>query len=144
MKTRCLTYIAVGMGFLSIGILASDAARAENATPEINWILNCQGCHRADASGVPGEVPSMKGEVAKFLLVEGGRDYLIRVPGVAFAALKDDEIAALVNWMLEVYDPDHLPEDFAPYTAEEVRRLRRIPLVNDAAEMRARLMHELE
>jgi len=36
----------------------------------------------------------------------------------------------VLNWMLERFAPPAAPEGFAPYTAEEVGRLRRQPLVN--------------
>ncbi len=35
-------------------------------------MLNCQGCHLGDGSGLPGVVPSMRGIVAGFLDVPGG------------------------------------------------------------------------
>ena len=72
-----------------------SAARARQ-----NWILTCQGCHRADATGTPQTTPTMAGFVAKFLQVPGGREYLARVPGVATAALTDAELAEVLNWSL--------------------------------------------
>ncbi len=105
-------------------------ALAENAQPvrsaETMWMLNCQGCHRPDASGTGSEVPPMPGIVARFLSVPGGREYLIRVPGVATAPLSDESIAVLVNWMLEKFDPENIPDDFIPYTGEEVSSLRQL------------------
>lgn len=86
----------------------------------------------------------MSGVMAKFLAVEGGRDYLGRVPGVAFAPLPDAELADLLNWSLRTFDAAHVPRDFSPYTAEEVRRLRAIPLVSDAAARRRQLTAQFE
>ena len=91
---------------------APDAA--ESARARINWLLNCQGCHRADASGLPGGAPNMAGEVSRFLNVKGGREYLVRVPGVANAPLSDADLAALLNWMLRTFDPQHLPKTSTP------------------------------
>jgi len=68
----------------------------------------------------------MPGIVARFLSVPGGREYLIRVPGVATAPLSDESIAVLVNWMLEKFDPKNIPGDFIPYTREEVASLRQL------------------
>ncbi|MGQ0619595.1 MAG: c-type cytochrome [Panacagrimonas sp.] len=118
---------------------ADDAARAR-----FHWIMNCQGCHQADATGSAGGAPNMSGVMAKFLAVEGGRDYLGRVPGVAFAPLPDAELAELLNWSLRTFDAAHLPSDFPPYTAEEVGRLRATPLVSDAAERRRQLIAQFE
>lgn len=86
----------------------------------------------------------MAGLVARFLSVEGGRGYLVRVPGVAFSSLGDDELAELVNWMLYRFDAEHIPSDFIPYTAEEVRSLRSQPLMSDAKKMRQELMEYLD
>ena len=104
--------------------LAEDAQPARSA--ETMWMLNCQGCHRQDASGTGSEVPPMPGIVARFLSVPGGREYLIRVPGVATAPLSDESIAVLVNWMLKKFDPKNVPGDFIPYTGEEVASLRKL------------------
>jgi hypothetical protein len=104
--------------------LAADTQPARSA--EIMWMLNCQGCHRPDASGTGSEVPPMPGIVSRFLSVPGGREYLIRVPGVATAPLSDESIAVLVNWMLAKFDPKNIPGDFIPYTGEEVASLRQL------------------
>lgn len=117
-----------------------NAARARQ-----NWILQCQGCHRPDASGSAETTPPMAGFVARFLSVPGGRDYLARVPGVATAAISDRDLAELLNWTLYRYDPGNLPADFLPYSTEEVGRLRRTPLRTEALAAREQLlvaMHE--
>ena len=105
------------------------------------WMLNCQGCHRPDGSGTGSEVPAMQGIVSRFLAVPGGREYLIRVPGVATSPLQDDSLAVLVNWMLEEFDRENIPVDFTPYTAEEVTSLRKLgPYGIEAGEIRVSLM----
>ena len=109
-----------------------------------NWILKCQGCHRADATGTAATAPAMAGQISRFLSVPAGRDYLARVPGVATAALNDVELAELLNWSLLRFDPVHLPADFQPYTSAEVGKLRGSPLRTDAMEIRARIMVDLE
>jgi hypothetical protein len=98
--------------------------------PALDYTLNCQGCHRADGSGTPGSVPALAGSVGRFLGAAGGREFLVRVPGVAQAPLDDAATAGVLNWMLEHFDHDHVPVDFVPYAAEEVGRLRRSPLTN--------------
>ncbi len=107
-----------------------------------NWTLNCQGCHRPDGTGSPGTAPSLAGTVARFLAAPGGREYLGRVPGVATSGLPNAELAELMNWMLWRFDPQHLPADFRPFTAEEVGALRARPLRLEAAAMRAELLQQ--
>lgn len=110
----------------------ANAARARQ-----NWMLSCQGCHRADATGTPQTTPTMAGVVARFLQVPGGREYLVQVPGVATAALSDADLAEVVNWSLVRFDAANVPADFKPYTPAEVGRLRLKPLRAEAMTVRA-------
>jgi hypothetical protein len=107
--------------------------------PELDYALNCRGCHRTDGSGTPGAVPELRGSLARFLHVEGGREYLGRVPGVAQSTLDDASLARLLNWMLVRFDREHVPADFRPFTADELAGLRRDPLVR-ASQRRAELL----
>ena len=115
------------------------AAVAAAYTPDVDYALNCQGCHRADGAGTPGTIPALAGSVARFLGVPGGREYLGRVPGVAQAPLGDAALAAVLNWILWRFDAAHVPAGFAPYTAVEEGRLRASPLT-DVVGVRARLL----
>lgn len=115
-----------------LALLASPAA----ADPRTDYILHCQGCHLPDGGETPGAVPALRGLVATFLSIPGGREYLIRVPGTAQADLSDARIASLLDWILLELDPARVPEDFEPYTAEEVARARARPLKDALAERR--------
>lgn len=118
-------------------------AGVENPTrARANWILKCQGCHRADASGTPATTPAMAGIIGRFVEAPGGRAYLAQVPGVATAALPDAELAELLNWTLQRFDPQHMPRDFKPYTSAEIGQLRRSPLRADAPAARARIVRQ--
>ena len=77
-------------------------------------MLHCRGCHGPDGAGAPGAAPSFRGQVAKFLCVPGGREYLVRVPGTAQSELDDARTAALLNWLLREFSPDEIPADFSP------------------------------
>lgn len=115
--------------FALLPVLATAAME-----PRINYMINCQGCHLADGSGKPGSVPSMKGELHKFLAVPGGREFLVQVPGSANAPLNDAELAKLLNWMLESLSADNKKagksDSFSPYTESEVKKLRAKVLVD--------------
>ena len=109
-----------------------------------NWTLNCQGCHRSDGSGSDATAPAIAGTVAKFLHAPGGREYLIRVPGVATSPLSDANLAEVVNWMLWRFDKEHVPASFQPYTAAEVAPLRARPLRLEASQMRSALLSQAD
>ena len=106
-----------------------------------NWMLNCQGCHKPDGSGLSDQgMPDLRGNVSVFLKAEGGRDYLMRVPGVTNNSIEDAELAELLNWVLYTYDPDGLPAGFKPYTAQEVAIAREKPLGTEAHAIRQDLL----
>ncbi len=105
-----------------------------------DYMLKCQGCHRPDGSGDDRSNPPMRGMVARFLTVPGGREFLGRMPGVATTNLDDARLAQLLNWTLYRFDAGHVPRDFHPYTPAEVGSLRRNPLRLDRQAVRARLV----
>ena len=115
------------------------AAAASSGDARIDYMLQCQGCHLADGSGSPGSVPALNDQMARFLLVPGGRDYLVRVPGSAQSPLDDERLAAVLNWMVREFGPAGVAGASAPYGADEVRRLRARPLADVDAVRRALL-----
>lgn len=106
---------------------ASAPARAER--PEISYMLQCRGCHLEDGSGTPGSVPAFADHVGVFLTIPGGREYLVRVPGSSQSPLSDGDLAAVLNWIVVRFGPPEVAADFEPFTAAEVARVRRPPLV---------------
>jgi hypothetical protein len=66
------------------------------------------------------------------------------VPGVATSALPSADLAELMNWMFWRFDKEHLPADFAPFTGEEIGRLRAQPLRLEASQMRSDLLKKAD
>jgi mono/diheme cytochrome c family protein len=104
-------------------LVASTANAAVIPAPEA-YQLHCSGCHGPDGSGDDRIVPSLR-EIGPLMLVDGGREYLARVPGVAQAPLPSDELATLLNYILRQFAGVESP---VPFTAEEIARLRASPL----------------
>ncbi len=128
--------------FLTLSAYAEPGVENANRA-KINYMLNCQGCHSADGAGTAdGSVPTMKNFLGNFLTVEGGREFLVRVPGSANAALSDDALAEVLNWMLPQISRDQIPAGFQPYTADEVQKLRAQPL-QDVIGERERLIQRM-
>jgi mono/diheme cytochrome c family protein len=130
-------------GWVAAAFVLGTAAAEATSGPALDYALNCQGCHRADGSGTPGSVPALAGSVGRFLRVPGGRQYLVRVPGVAQAPLDDAALAAVLNWILARFGGDDAPRDVVPYTAAEVGPLRRSPLT-DVERVRRQLIDAIE
>lgn len=117
----------------------SDADRAK-----LNYELNCQGCHLPNGEGTIGRVPKMAGIVGQFARFSESRAYLTRVPGVTNAALDNTELAEVLNYVVQTQDPENLPEDFKPFTAEEMAAGRQEALVLTAADVRSDLIKRYE
>ena len=133
-------WAALVMLALSFGLSATDSRAA--GSPQFNYILHCQGCHLADGQETPGKIPPLVG-AGRFLAVEGGREFLVRVPGVSLSIIPDGELAELMNWMLYRFSAEDMPAEFEPYTAEEVDRYRQKPLV-EVETVRAGLLGDYE
>jgi len=116
--TRALA-IAVGL------VLGTTIASAEIPVRE-SFQLHCSGCHGPDGRGDGGFVPDLHA-LAPLLGVEGGREYLARVPGVAQAPIESDALALLLNFVLTEMSG---ARGFEPFAADEVERLRQRPLLD--------------
>jgi len=110
-------------------------------TPELDYMLECRGCHLEDGRGAPGAVPSLEG-VGRFLRTSRGREYLVRVPGSAQSRLTDVELAALLDWIVLRFDPETADAGFERFDPAQVGRWRSVPLVEVDA-LRAALLEEL-
>lgn len=125
---------------LLVGLFIASPAFA--TPPAQLYTLNCWGCHRARAEGVPGSVPRLANSMAYFLYVPRGRAYLVQVPGVSASALTDGQVAVVLNWLLHTFNGKELPKDFKPYTTSEVAKYRPHELP-DVVTVRAKLVKEL-
>ncbi len=132
---------------ISGGILASAMAvpipASSTNPPHIDYMLHCMGCHMEDGRGTGDMVPELKNFVGNFLGVDGGREFLIQVPGVAQAALDDEDLADLMNWLLREFSASQIPSGFEPYTPAEVGALRKSKLI-DVAIRRATLVEQMK
>jgi len=102
----------------------------------------CASCHGATGQGTPGVFPPLAGWAGRFLQSDEGRAYLVHVVVFGlqgqisaqgktyngymppFAQLSDDQVAAILNYLLSSWNKDLLPKNFKPLTADEVAKLR--------------------
>jgi mono/diheme cytochrome c family protein len=123
---------------LALAAVASGGALAA-ADPQANYMLHCMGCHVADGSGSPGRVPSVRESLPVLSASAAGRRFLVQVPGAAQSPLSDLELAQVLSWMIRNLSARPVPGDFREFTAEEVARYRKTPLV-DVPGTRAQLL----
>lgn len=133
---RLVLWVAVAT--LGLG----PAASARGYEPRVNFQLQCMGCHHADGAGEEERVPSLRRTLVPFSAFAEGREFVIRVPGIAQAPLTDAEIAALLNWMARNLSDVPVPAAFVDYTAEEVALVRHRPLPA-VRELRGRLLDRI-
>lgn len=103
--------------------------RVESADAAQNYLLFCGGCHGRDGAGVAHRVPPLSGGIGRFLRADGGRELLLRFPGVANSALSDAALADVMNWCIRRFAGPDRPADLLPYNAAEVRAARSTPLL---------------
>lgn len=118
---------------------ALSASAAHGETARNNYLLRCMGCHGAQGDLQQAGMPKLQGSVGHFLKVPGGRAYLVQVPGAAHSPLSDEELAAVLNYIVERYAGVSRPTEFQPYTGAEVASYRHGPPPNIAAARKALL-----
>jgi mono/diheme cytochrome c family protein len=99
---------------------------AAHAAPGLATLYtwHCSGCHGADGRGVPAAgIPDLH-DAGAYVVLPEGRAYLAQVPGISQSHLDDATAARILNYVLARFSAASLPADFAPYTAEEIGRLR--------------------
>ena len=134
MATRLAACCACLVLLTAIGPSAVAADKAE-----INYLLYCGGCHLHDGSGAPPEVPTLHDVPGRIESMNGGRDYLGRVPGAAQAPMTGADLAIVLNYLLETFSSATLADDFKPYTATEVASYRR-NILQDPLKRRAEII----
>jgi hypothetical protein len=116
------TLLSAGM------VLAAAAIAAGHADPRASYVLGCGGCHGVDGVSNPKLVPELRGQVGYFLATQKGREYLVRLPNVAFYAVSNRELADILNYTVFTIGRGGAPVGAKPYTAAEVATLRKSPL----------------
>jgi hypothetical protein len=111
--------LASAVGFVS----AADKPYSNQA--RIDFLLHCSGCHAQDGRGLEHKgIPALKDQVGYFLRTEGGRAYLMQIPGLLSAGMPDARAADVTNYILARFAGTSLPEIFVPYSADEAKRYR--------------------
>ena len=76
-------------------------------------------------NSAPAEIPVLRDRVGYFMCTKEGRDYLIRLPNVAYSAITDNqELADMMNFVVFGLGGSSAPKGTRPFTAAEVSRLR--------------------
>ena len=128
---------AVAAGILATACLAGNAAVPRLSRPQSNYLLACGGCHGENGVSNSRLVPELYGQVGYFLNTPAGREYLVRLPNVAFADMNDQDLAEVMNFLVFTLGAGSAPANASRYSRAEVARLRRRPL-NEVSLLRYR------
>lgn len=116
--------IKAGLTIASLAALLLGG-NLQAASPRINYMLYCTGCHGITGAGSPPNVPTLVNELGNMMSIPEMRLYLVRVPGSASAPVSDEELTGVVNWILEEFNADTLPKDFPMFNVDEVATARK-------------------
>ena len=123
----------------AIALLSGIAsAEAEPAlplltTPQSDYVEHCSGCHGMQGNSAPAPIPVLRDRVGYFMCTREGRDYLIRLPNVAYSAIDNNqELADMMNFVVFGLGGASAPRAAKPFTASEVARLRRDALATQS------------
>jgi len=117
-------------------LLAPSLAQAASTLPELrglpeltvaqsDYVEHCSGCHGMQGNSAPAEIPVLRDRVGYFMCTSEGREYLIRLPNVAYSAISDNqELADMMNFVVFGLGGNSAPRGTKPFTATEVARLR--------------------
>jgi len=111
-------------------LLAPTVAYAEPplpnlTTPQSDYVEHCSGCHGMQGNSAPAEITVLRDRVGYFMCTKEGREYLIRLPNVAYSAISDNQqLADMMNFVVFGLGGSSAPRDARPFTAAEVARLR--------------------
>ncbi|WP_323992978.1 hypothetical protein [Nguyenibacter sp. L1] len=95
---------------------------------QAHYLIGCGGCHGIQGRSGRQAVPDLAGQVGYFLCTPQGRDYLLRLPNVAFANLPAPDLARMMNFVVFTFGGTSVPAHTRPYTADEVAAARARPL----------------
>jgi hypothetical protein len=121
---------------VTVVVLCAGAAKAapalpelislpELTTPESDYVEHCSGCHGMQGNSAPADIPVLRDRVGYFMCSPEGRDYLIRLPNVAYSAITDNqELANMMNFVVFGLGGASAPKGAKPFTSAEVARLR--------------------
>tara|TARA_A100001391_G_scaffold7621_8_gene5045 strand:- start:66860 stop:67336 length:477 start_codon:yes stop_codon:yes gene_type:complete len=125
----CLAGAVAAVAFL--GSNKADASEEVVVIPsgQSEYTEGCGGCHGLLGVAADESIPRLRDKVGTFLCTQEGREYLIRLPNIAFAAMDDEALADLMNFVVFGLGGESLPrgEGVRPYNADEVGLLRKTP-----------------
>lgn len=119
---------------------SSVGAQIPHTSAQINYILQCQGCHGADGGGIGQSIPDLVADGKSFLQSTEGRKYFVSVPGSANSPLSDEELTDVINYIIESIIIKNGDAESLLYKLSEVSTYRQIKMLKDPTELRREII----
>lgn len=156
-RLKLLLAALVGILLAGFGTLHAQDELGQETYQQI-----CSACHMADGAGVQLAFPPLAAHAAELAALEGGSNYMIRtvlfglqgqieIDGTAYnsimtpwaTALSDEQIAAVINFIVTQWPSEEVTTEFEAVTADTVAELRPEALTADQVlELRTELLSE--
>jgi len=121
-----MKFPAAALLLLLPSLAVAEPALPELTTPQSDYVEHCSGCHGMQGDSAPAEIPVLRDRIGYFMCTKEGREYLIRLPNVAYSAIGDNqELADMMNFVVFGLGGNSAPRGAKPFTAAEVGRLRK-------------------
>lgn len=135
-------YCRAGLGGLLLTLADAVAGPAPQMSPaQSHYLEGCGGCHGIQGTSSKQDIPQLRGLVGRYLCTTAGREYLVRLPNVAFADMNDELLAQVMNFVVFRLGEGSAPADAVAYSPREVAALRHKPLKNrQLAQLRATVL----
>jgi hypothetical protein len=126
--------VSAGAALILLLLSAARAADLPELTPaQSDYVEHCSGCHGMQGNSAPADIPVLRGRVGYFMCSQEGREYLIKLPNVAFSAIDDNqELAEMMNFVTFGLGGPSAPPKAKPFTGPEVARLRKQALATQS------------
>lgn len=113
----------------------AHTAEVHLTSAQSDYLEQCGGCHGLQGSSVPSPIPVLKGRVGYFMCTKAGREYLGRLPNVAYSKVDDAALAEMLNFVVFDLGEGTAPAKARPFEAAEVGRLRAQPMMGQTVEI---------
>lgn len=125
-----------------INVLPANASSINSADGKKLYSI-CAACHLSSAAGVAGMFPPLTDRLAELVSKSAGRDYLVLVIDRGMSgrvtvnntnyngfmpaqgpALGNEGIATVLNYLLEKFNADNLPQTWSIFSVDEVGAIK--------------------
>lgn len=136
--------LTIAIGVLTFVAMTSAQAAQPMTAGQLNYMLQCQGCHKANGEGFGESVPDLRVVGRQLLAIPAGRQFYVSVPGSANAPLSNQQLAEVLNFIITdiLGDKDDQADSLNRFTQEEIARYRSIK-IPDVQGLRAELVRSV-